>query len=85
MNSDSHKSEVKLSERVVLTSLNTFQPLSQRDLDALDSANQVPSSIPSLKSGLISPVAKSCIDMGRVESTALTEQNAANPSGEISQ
>ena len=85
MNSDSHKSEANLPEREMVTSLNTFQPSSQRDLDALDSANQVPSSIPSLKSGLISPVAKSCIDMGRVESTALTEQNAANPSGEISQ
>lgn len=85
MNSDPRKSEAILPEREILTSLNTFRPLSQRDLDDLDSASQVPTSIPSLKSALISPVAKSHIATHDVEASILAEKNSLSPLGEASE
>lgn len=84
MNSAPRKSEANLPERKILTSLNTFRPLSQRALDELDSASQVPTSIPSLKSALISPVAKNHIATRDVEASILAEKNSLSPLGEVS-
>ena len=71
MDSDTPKDEVKLPpERRMVTQLNSFRPFSERDLETLGLTKQVPSSIPSLKSGLSSPVANTGAEVGRIEATA---------------
>ena len=52
--SDKNKGQLPLEQRTV-TQLNSYRPFTERDLEALASSNQVPTSIPSLKSGIISP------------------------------
>jgi hypothetical protein len=79
MSSDSReKQQERPKARMTATSLNSFRPLSQCDLDELKSASQVPSSIPVLQSGLIAPITNGGGEAGRVEVTASVSQNAAD-------
>ena len=79
MDSDScEEKQERPKDRMTVTSLNSFRPLSQRDLDELETVSRVPSSIPVLESGLISPVTNGGVQAGRVEVNASANQRVAD-------
>jgi hypothetical protein len=79
MNSDSHEDKsAPRKELKTATSMNSLQPVSQRDLDALESVGQMPTSIPSLQSGLISPKVVASDDANHAVAATLANQKTVH-------